>query len=466
MSSLGLSLLLLVALAVAVALVYNLRQARPRLRWPGELRWPGLRRGKPDKAGTAEARPTTRRMEPQPVRAAGGAFGGAADQRGEPRLGAEVPDGQAGVATSDAHDWSAGAERDDAPASPDSQAGREATGLPIGAPATSGSPAGGAHGIAPAVRAGSAARTVAQAAPEAPEAPVAAAAAGGAGVAGVAGVDEDAAVPVVPRAPAARVPAPPLSEICDCIVEMPLASACAGERLCAIAQRFRRAGGKPVTIEGLPVDAQPGDWEALSTARQYAALRAGILMANRHGPLNAMEFSEFVAGVQAIADSLAALADTPDMAAVLARARDLDATCAQLDAQVGVNVEAPEPLGPAQLAALAGALSVIERGSNRYARVGAQGDVVFSVALADVPNRLTFLLDVPRTMPDADAWGQMLEAANACARRVGGRLVDDGGRPLAESALAQIGRQLAQRYESLEAIGLPAGSALALRVFN
>src|SRR5690606_15786859 len=82
-SSLGLSLLLLVALAVAVALVYNLRQARPRLRWPGELRWPGLRRGKPDKAGTAEARPTTRRMEPQPVRAAGGAFGGAADQRGE-----------------------------------------------------------------------------------------------------------------------------------------------------------------------------------------------------------------------------------------------------------------------------------------------------------------------------------------------------------------------------------------------
>lgn len=467
MSSLGLSLLLLVALAVAVALAYNLRQARPRLRWPGEQRWPGLRRGKSDKAGTAEARPTTRRMEPQPVRAAGGAFGGAAEQRGEPRLGADVPDGQAGVATSDAHEWSAGAQRDDAPASPDSQAVREATGLPIGAPPTSGSQAGGAHGIAAgsgaAMRAVSAARTVAEAAPEAP---VAAAATGGAGVAGVAGVAEDAAVPVVPRASAARVPAPPLSEICDCIVEMPLPSACAGERLCAIAQRFRRAGGKPVTIEGLPVDAQTGDWEALSSARHYAALRAGILMANRHGPLNAMEFSEFVAGVQALADSLSALADTPDMAAVLARARDLDATCAQLDAQVGVSVEAPEPLGPAQLAALAGALSVIERGSNRYARVGAQGDVVFSVALADAPNRLTFLLDVPRTMPDADAWGQMLEAANACARRVGGRLVDDGGRPLAESALAQIGRQLAQRYESLEAIGLPAGSALALRVFN
>jgi hypothetical protein len=60
----------------------------------------------------------------------------------------------------------------------------------------------------------------------------------------------------------------------------------------------------------------------------------------------------------------------------------------------------------------------------------------------------------------------MVEAANACARRLGGRVVDDGGRALAEASLAQIGRQLAQRYQSLEAIGVPAGSALALRVFN
>jgi FtsZ-interacting cell division protein ZipA len=91
-------------------------------------------------------------------------------------------------------------------------------------------------------------------------------------------------------------------------------------------------------------------------------------------------------------------------------------------------------------------MSVDERGSNRYARMGVQGDVVFSVALADVPNRLTFLLDVPRSAPASDAWRKMLEAANACAQRVGGRLVDDGGRPLLEPALAQIGRQLVQRY--------------------
>lgn len=380
MSSLGLSLLLLVALAVAVALLYNLRQSWPRLRWPGRPR------GQADAAAAEPAADSVVAL------------------RGEPRLGATEAAPDRAAATPASHHP---AEVPDARSAPLDQGDEDA------------------------------------------HVEDAQAEAGGAVA---------AATPTL----AARQ----LSEIFDCIVELPLPSASPGEPLLALAQRLRRVGAKPVNVEGLPVGAAPEEWGALEPARRYQALRVGILMANRHGALNAMEFSEFVAGVQAIAEPLAVLADTPDMAAVLARARDLDATCAQLDAQVGVNVEAPEALGPAQLAALAATMSVVERGSNRYARMGVQGDVVFSVALADVPNRLTFLLDVPRSAPASDAWRKMLEAANACAQRVGGRLVDDGGRPLLEPALAQIGRQLVQRYESLEAIGLPAGSALALRVFN
>ncbi|MCO5108752.1 MAG: hypothetical protein M9907_16965 [Burkholderiaceae bacterium] len=425
MSSLALSLLLLVALAVAVALLYNLRQARPRLRWPAgirwpaELRWPGRRSGP---AGERSAQPGARRTPPQPPSGTGAEA--AAAPRGEPRL-------------------ASGDFAGEAPGEPPD----ELSGEPSVTGAAQARAAAREPQAAPIVGQAQAAIAAAPTEPGPPQ---------------VAG---EAPAAAVARAPAARVAAPRLSEVCDCIVEMPLPAACAGERLVAIAQRFRRAGSKPVTIEGLPAD-ETDDWGPPAPGRQYGALRIGILMANRHGPLNAMEFSEFVAGVQAVAEALAALADTPDMSAVLARARDLDATCAQLDAQVSVNVEAPEALGPAQLAALAGTLSVAERGSNRYARLGAQGEVVFSVALADVPNRLAFLLDVPRSSPQADAWGQMLEAANACAQRVGGRLVDDGGRPLADAALAQVGRQLTQRYESLEAIGLRAGSPLALRVFN
>ncbi len=231
-----------------------------------------------------------------------------------------------------------------------------------------------------------------------------------------------------------------------------------------IVQRFRRAGSKPVAIEA--ADAEPGEWQAPAGGRHYERLRAGILLANRHGPLNAMEFSEFVTAVQAIAEAFSGSVAIPAMGTVLARARDLDATCAQLDAQIGVNVDAPEAIDPARLAAIAPSLSIIERGSHRYVRPGSQGEAVFSVSFSDAPNRLTFLLDVPRSPPTLDPWVQMIECASDCAKRLGARLADDGGRDLNAAALAQIGRQLEQRYESLDAIGLPAGSAFALKVFN
>lgn len=439
MSSLGLSLLLLVALAVGVALLYNLRQAWPRLRRPGAGRRPAWRRGLPGmsvRAARGEASAASRRSPPATAHAGPDE---AAAARGEPRLGSDPideVDAEAIPGASLAAPWGAD------PSIPAPH--------PVSAPA--------AQTAASSIASPAAAAAMTTAAPAVSAPPAFACASA-----------EPAPAPGSPlarTAPAASAPQPRLSEICDCIVEMPLPAPFAGERLTAIAQRFRRAGSKPVVIEGQSVDATPGDWAAPGAARQYVALRVGVLMANRHGPLNAMEFSEFVTGVQAIAESLAALADTPDMTTVLARARDLDATCAQLDAQIGLNVEAPEAISPAQLAALAGVLSMAERGSNRYARLGVQGEPVFSVALADAPNRFTFLLDVPRSSQGSDPWGQMLEAARTCAQQVGGRLVDDGGRPLADVALAEIGRQLVQRYESLEAIGLPAGSALALRVFN
>jgi hypothetical protein len=219
--------------------------------------------------------------------------------------------------------------------------------------------------------------------------------------------------------------------------------------------------------EGEPRDsAATSDWQPLAAGRGYSALRIGVLLANRHGPLNAMEFSEFVGAVQALADQLSVLADTPDMAAVLARARDLDEVCASLDAQVGIAVEAPEPLGVADLARLALECGCVERGNNRHARLGPAGEVLFSLALADAPNRLQLLLDVPRAPAALAPWREMLACGQRCAQVLGGPLVDDAGRPLAEPQLARIDEQLTQRHASLEAAGFPAGSALALRLFN
>lgn len=262
--------------------------------------------------------------------------------------------------------------------------------------------------------------------------------------------------------------APPLlSPLCDCIVVLPLERPLAGERLIAATQGVRRAGGKPILFDGVPAEAAIDDQAvALSAGRAYRALRIGVLLANRHGPLNAMEYSEFVAAAQSVAEQLATLADTPDMADAIARARDLDATCAQLDAQIGLNVDSPEPLGPQQVAALAAEFGLVDRGGHRHARLGPLGELVFTMSLTDSPQRLGFLLDVPRTAESLEGWSGMIDCAQDVALRLSGKVVDDAGRQIPLESLDTIARQLTQRYASLDAIGIPAGSPLALRVFN
>lgn len=491
MSSLGISLLLLLVVAIALAIGYNLRQGA----WP---RWEqGLRRF----AGGLRARGRSVRAEAAHRKDAAPVNGRRGAERGEPRLGAGAPastaavdgdafdaaaheaqtpaphydagrfesDQQARSAPSpaqeeqpfEAHDAGAAAHEDDA-AAPQAPAGGRAVTQAAQTDAPARAFAAQSESM-PAPEAGADARAPAASAPTVSSPPSAAPAAH---EPAAAGADERAAVSAA--APTARIASaasgPALSEASDCVVEIALPTPLAGERLLAIAQRFRRSGSKPVAFDGRPKAA--ADFESPVAGRSYEVIRVGILLANRHGPLNAMEFSEFVSAVQAMAETLSARAEMPAMGSVLARARDLDSTCAQLDVQIGVNVETPEAVDPVQLASLAQALGLVERGSHRYVRQGPQGEPLFSLGFSDSPSRLTFLLDVPRVAASLEPFGRMVQAAGACAQRLGARLVDDSGKPLTQAALAQIARQLDQRYESLEAIGLPAGTTLACKVFN
>jgi hypothetical protein len=279
-----------------------------------------------------------------------------------------------------------------------------------------------------------------------------------------------------------------LSERTDCVLVLRSPQALEADRVMLLVQDFRRVGAKPVLIEACssvieqPVAPRvstgghpdPKDtlspveppWQGLVPGQQYRALRMGVLMANRAGPLNAMEFSDFVTRVRQLSERLGCRVVAPDMAGVLSRARVLDAECMRLDAQVGLNVLTEQALSPAQLAGLAAPLAISERGNNRYARLTGQGQIVFSVALSDQPNRLSLLLDVPRVPESLRPWSAMADCARIAAQHLDGKLVDDTGRDLSERAVDQIGLQLAHRYRELDAAGLTAGSAAALRVFN
>ncbi len=257
-------------------------------------------------------------------------------------------------------------------------------------------------------------------------------------------------------------PAITIDERVDAIVHISLNESMPGDRLLALTAGLRRAGTKPVHVEA----AGPHGWQSLVSNASFDALRVGVLMSNRHGPLNGVEFSEFVNALQPLGEHLEVMIDPPNLTEIVNKARELDSRCAELDAQVALNVDSPQALSPSQLEQFAREMHLIEKGNTRYSAVAASGETLFSVLLSNQANRVNFLLDVPRVPERLLPWATMVDCAQAFAEFVGGYIVDDEGRALNHDNLRQIGEQLGHRYQDLAHEGFEAGSVLAGRVFS
>jgi hypothetical protein len=244
----------------------------------------------------------------------------------------------------------------------------------------------------------------------------------------------------------------------------------------------RRAGSKAFYIEGL--GAETGEWEALAPGRRYSELQAGVQMASRSGALNEIEFSEFMQKVNAFAEAVGAAVDgagAPDMLHEVARARELDGHAAPLDAQLTVTLRTNS---------VAWSVSFVQQVASKLGFVpgvvpgrlvlpseepGAPPILVLSVdsqaALSDDPQasairECTLALDVPQTPAAKEPFPAWHLAARKLADDLDATLGDDQGQPITLQAFSEIGNELDGLYARLEAVGLPAGSAAARRVFS
>ena len=263
----------------------------------------------------------------------------------------------------------------------------------------------------------------------------------------------------------------------DCIVPLRLTAPVAGDKVLPLAQRLRRAGSKPVHIEGKPEGGSA--WELLQNGVRYEELRAAAQLANRSGPLNELEFSEFVTGVQQFADALDASPEFPDMMETVSMARELDGFAAQCDAQLSINVlsdGAPWSANYVQAVASQDGL-LMSRDGTRFVKLDGKQSPVFMLQFGDTNflrddltykggQMITLVLDVPVADEDILPFRLMCDYAKSLAERIGGRVVDDGRRPLPESALLAIEKQLMTLYAKLEQAGIPAGSPATRRLFS
>jgi hypothetical protein len=270
-----------------------------------------------------------------------------------------------------------------------------------------------------------------------------------------------------------------LDALIDALVPLALDAPISGEMALAHLPGSRRAGSKPMLIEGL--DADTGLWQVLQPGQRYSELQAGVQLVNRSGPINEIEYSEFVQKTEAYAEALGASPDFPDMLEVVARARQLDSQTSPLDAQLNVNLRSNGVAWSVafvqQLAARQGFVvgAVPSRLVLPASEEAAPPVLVLTVdpqaALADNPQaaairECTLSLDVPQTAEGVEAYPLFHLTATALATELDATAVDNAGHELSLQAYSAISHELTELYRQLHALDLPAGSAAARRLFS
>jgi hypothetical protein len=270
-----------------------------------------------------------------------------------------------------------------------------------------------------------------------------------------------------------------LDPLIDVMASMELEAPVSGEAALAALPPVRRVGSKLFIVEGLNADT--GEWENLQTGLFYSAFQVGIQVANRQGPLNDIEFSEFVVKAQTYADGFGVTPELPDMSEAIAHARELDQFAASHDAQLSFTIASRKtawsPGYVQQQAARIGFVPGVIPGRMVIAAStsGLPPVLVLSfdarAAMAEDPNQsalrsISLGLDVPQVAPSEQAFARLCESAQALAQAMDGQITDDNGQVLSEAAIQIIDNDLKNLYQALAARDLAAGSLQARRLFS
>jgi hypothetical protein len=231
----------------------------------------------------------------------------------------------------------------------------------------------------------------------------------------------------------------------------------------------------PVHVEGI-VDEQ---WHPIETSprRSWRELRVGLQLASRSGPVGEDEIERFNRAIADFAGSVGAVSQREAPNAAAARARDLDRFAAGADIEVAVNVvgQYGAALALPRVKALALELGMSETASGDLVSYANDGTAEYVIRpFDDTRNKgaanhlsgLTFGLDVPHVANTTTTFDDMVAVARTFAEKLGAEMVDDNRKPLSDAGLASIRRTVEQVVADMEAHGVPAGSALARRLFS
>jgi len=296
----------------------------------------------------------------------------------------------------------------------------------------------------------------------------------GAGGGSTAGVPSGhaAAAPVAATSGSDQDDAEEVDPAIEAVIELTFGSPVRGAELLPHVQSVRNVGRKPVRIFA---ETEGGRHRARIHADEtYSRLQLAILLANRSGPLTAIEWSQAWARAQDLAERFDASPEGPEQQPVLEHAHKLDDVCAALDTQVGLTLLLGCAQPAAEVLAIARDMGFVHEGP-RLAWMSDEGIARFTLSRSDgAPfdagvggvEKMNLLLDVPCSPADTRAFGRMVDVGRELASRLRADLVDDQGKPLADGSDVAIDERLQKLFSQLDQAGLRSGSARAQRVFS
>lgn len=258
----------------------------------------------------------------------------------------------------------------------------------------------------------------------------------------------------------------------EVVIDVSFAQPIDSVQLYSALQSMHAVGGKPVRVFA---ERDGGGHRArLRPGESYSSVQLAVLLANRSGPLTDIEWSQLWTFAEGLAEQFDGAVEGPEISSVLHQAQALDATCADLDAQVGLVLQLSSPQGVEQV------VRTLENAGFLYgelhlAWMADTGVPRFTVLFDGVPvaqtqaatvDRLDFVLDLPNSPSDEHAFSRMATVGRDLAQRLDAVVLDDQGRPLPDHADETIDKQLHGLYARLEQAGYPAGESRAARVFS
>lgn len=263
----------------------------------------------------------------------------------------------------------------------------------------------------------------------------------------------------------------------DFIAALEADAAVAGEAISTAIVDSLAKPARAISWEGY--NRQAENWEPLAATGEYQMLRAGLQLADRTGAANQQDLTEFSAMAQAVADAIGARCALGAPAEALQRAQQLDALCADVDVQIGLNLVSRGGAVPGtRIRALAEAHGLVLERDGRFHRRDDTGLELYTLCNMEAAafsaegmkelatSGLTLLFDVARVPGGIVAFDRFVEFTRALAEALSAAIVDDNRQPLDDAGLGKIRAQLLALYASMEQQGIPAGGQLALRLFS